>query len=101
MLYEYNITYNPTSHRLHCQGHIINLSVNSFLYVIDSDNLEDDEEQPPQLRQTLKDIKQWRKYRPIGKLHNIVVDIQSSAQKMQEFLNLSQKVRPSRDNKIR
>jgi hypothetical protein len=101
MLYEYNIVYDPKTHRLRCQGHIINLSVNSFLYVTDDENVEGDEEHPTQLNQTLKDIEQWRKYGPIGKLYNIIVDIQSSAQKMQEFLNLSRKNRPSRDNKTR
>jgi hypothetical protein len=51
--------------------------------------------------QTLEDIEEWRKYGPIGKLHNIVVDIQSSPQKIQEFMNMSRKMRPSRDNKTR
>jgi hypothetical protein len=101
MLHEYDITYDPKTHRLRCQGHIINLSVNSFLYVTDSENLEEDEEHPNQLKQTLKDIEHWRKFGPIGKLHNIIVDIQSSAVKMQEFMNLSRQMRPSRDNKTR
>ena len=51
------------------------------------ENLEEDEE-PVKLKQTLKEIEAWRKFGPIGKLHNIVVDIQSSAQKIQEFMVL-------------
>jgi len=47
------------------------------------------EVRPTKLRETLKEIKEWRKYGLIGKLHNIVVDIQSSPQKMQEFMALS------------
>jgi len=62
--------------------------------------LEEDEE-PGKLKQTLKEIDQWRKFGPIGKLHNIVVDIQSSAQRMQEFMALSKQNRPARDNKTR
>ncbi len=54
-----------------------------------------------ELKQTLKEIEEWRKFGPIGKLHNIVVDIQSSAQKMQEFMALSKQNRPARDNKTR
>jgi hypothetical protein len=100
LLHEYDIIYNPITQRLRCQGHIINLSVNSFIYVTDKENLEEDEE-PVKLKQTLKEIEAWRKFGPIGKLHNIVVDIQSSAQKIQEFMVLSKQNRPARDNKTR
>jgi len=58
--------------------------------VTDTEKLEEDMEvRPTKLRETLKEIKEWRKYGLIGKLHNIVVDIQSSPQKMQEFMALS------------
>jgi len=100
LLHEYSIIYDPIAHRIRYQGYIINLSVNSFIYVTDKENLEEEEE-PGKLKQTLKEIDQWRKFGPIGKLHNIVVDIQSSAQKMQEFMVLSKQNRPARDNKTR
>lgn len=68
----------------------------------DKENLEEDNEaQPTKLKETLKEIEEWRKFGPIGKLHNIVVDIQSSPQKMQEFMALSKQNRPARDNKTR
>ena len=102
MLHEYGIQYDPQHYRLRCQGHVLNLSVNSFLYVTNSDILEEeDDDVPGQLKQSLKDIKKWRKFGPIGKLHNIVVDIQSSAIRMQEFLILSRGTRLVRDNKTR
>jgi hypothetical protein len=102
MLHEYGIQYDPQHYRLRCQGHVLNLSVNSFLYVTNSDILEEeDDDVPGQLKQSLKDIKKWRKFGPIGKLHNIVVDIQSSAICMQEFLILLRGTRPVRDNKTR
>jgi hypothetical protein len=44
LLHSYNISYDSTTYRLRCQGHIINLSVNSFLYVTDKENLEEDRE---------------------------------------------------------
>ncbi|OXV05306.1 hypothetical protein Egran_06926, partial [Elaphomyces granulatus] len=97
MLHEYGIQYDSQHHRLRCQGHVLNLSVNSFLYVTDSDYLEEDDDVPGQLKQSLKDIKKWGKFGPIGKLHNIVVDIQSSAIRMQEFLILSRGTRPAKD----
>lgn len=62
---------------------------------------EDKEVQSTKLRETLKEIEDWRKHGPIGKLHNIVVDIQSSPQRMQEFMVLSKQNRPARDNKTR
>ncbi|KAM3549930.1 hypothetical protein ARSEF4850_008599 [Beauveria asiatica] len=33
LLRQYDIRYDPTSHRLRCQGHIINLAAKSFLFV--------------------------------------------------------------------
>jgi hypothetical protein len=69
--------------------------------VTDDENIEDDSDAPSNLKESLFEIKQWRKFGPIGKLHNIVVEIQSSPQRMQEFLVLSKNQRPARDNKTR
>jgi hypothetical protein len=44
LLHEYSIIYDPVTHRIRCQGHIINLSINSFIYVTDKENLEEEEE---------------------------------------------------------
>ena len=101
MLYKHGIQYDAKHHRLRCHGHIINLSVNSFLYVTDDENIEDNYDTPSNLKESLFEIEQWRKFGPIGKLHNIIVDIQSSPQRMQEFMILSKNQRPARDNKTR
>jgi hAT family C-terminal dimerisation region len=101
MLHEHGIIYDAKHHRLRCQGHIINLSVNSFLYVTDNEAIDEKDEDATLLKPSIDEIQQWRKYGPIGKLHNIVVDIQSSPQRMQEFLLLSKNQRPARDNKTR
>ena len=36
----FNIKYDPIARRLRCSGHIINLSVKSFLFVTDNETLE-------------------------------------------------------------
>jgi hypothetical protein len=38
---DHSIKYDHRLHRIWCQGHIINLAVHSFLFVTDSENLED------------------------------------------------------------
>lgn len=104
MLAQYDIFYDSKTHRIRCQGHIINLAVNDFIYVSNTNLLEEEgntKMTQGQLKQSLQEIKEWRSIGPIGKLHNIIVDIQSSAQKMQEFLQMSKNTRPKRDNKTR
>ena len=81
-------------------GHIINLSVNSFLFVTNIEDLEPAQEETT-TNESLESIQSWRKFGPLGKLHNIVVNIQASAQRMQEFCLLSKNRRPARDNKTR
>lgn len=81
-------------------GHIINLSVNSFLFVTNIEDLELAQEETT-TNESLESIQSWRKFGPLGKLHNIVVNIQASAQRMQEFCLLSKNRRPARDNKTR
>jgi hypothetical protein len=46
--------------------------------VTDDENIEDNYDTPSNLKESLFEIEQWRKFGPIGKLHNIIVDIQSS-----------------------
>jgi hypothetical protein len=101
MLQQYGIVYDSKHHRLRCQGHVLNLSINSYLYVTDTKTIEDIDAVPDQLKQSLKDIETWRKFKPIKKLYNIVVDIQSSAIRTQEFMVLSRGVRLIQDNKTR
>jgi hypothetical protein len=48
-----------------------------------------------------QDIEIWRKYGPLGMLHNIIVYLQASPIRMQNFLRLSRGRRPARDNKTR
>ncbi|KAM4055534.1 transposase-like protein [Hirsutella rhossiliensis] len=70
LLRRYDIRYDPKSHRLRCQGHIINLAAKAFLFVTDNEKLKDDE-------------------RDGHNLHNFVVFVQSSVQRRQKFLAIS------------
>jgi hypothetical protein len=100
----FNIKYDPFHHRLRCSGHIINLAVKSFLFVTDNETLEaDDAEEITDrwLKSTIKEIEQWRKKGPLGKLHNFIVFVQKSTQRMQKFLALSHNRHLARDNSTR
>lgn len=102
MLFEnHDISYCPKFHRCRCQGHVLNLSVNSFLFVTDSENLENDELNTREVREQLKLIEKWRVLGPLGMLHNFIVYLQASPQRMQRFLKLSKGRRLARDNKTR
>jgi hypothetical protein len=90
----WHIKYDPKTHRLRCQGHIINLAVQSFLFVTNSENIEEE-------GITLDDIELWRRKGPLGKLHNFVVFIQGSVQREQKFWELSRNRHLARDNSTR
>jgi hypothetical protein len=80
-------------------GHILNLACKAFLFVTDDENLEEDDNSI--LKATLKEIEEWRKKGPLGKLHNFVVFIQRSTQRINKFLALSQNRHLARDNNTR
>ena len=86
----WHIKYAPKTNRLRCQGHIINLAVQSFPFVSNSENIEEE-------GTTLDDIKVWRRKGPLGKLHNFVF-VQGSVQREQKFWELSRNRHLARDN---
>ena len=51
---------------------------NSFLFVTDSENLENDELNTREVREQLKLIEKWRVLGPLGMLHNFIVYLQAS-----------------------
>ena len=99
-LLKLKIKYDVKTHRLRCQGHIINLAVNSFLFVTDSDNPESDDETDNnnKYKVSLEEIEQWRRKGPLGKMHNFVVFIQASVQREQLFWEYSHRLQLVRDN---
>ncbi|OLL26463.1 putative AC transposase [Neolecta irregularis DAH-3] len=100
LLRQFDIRYDPKHHRLRCQGHIINLAVKSFLFVTDNENLEE-EQNMGILQIGLKEIEEWRQDGPLGKLHDFVIFIQRSVQRLGKFLLLSNNHRLTRDNSTR
>jgi hypothetical protein len=75
------VKYNSKLHRLHCQGHVLNLAAQSFLFVTDKESLAEYKyTDSTKYTVSLAEIKRWRQQGPLGKLHNIVVYIQASVQ---------------------
>lgn len=88
------IEWDAGSHRLRCNGHIINLAVQAFLF----GNHPDLSDQDDSIRD---DLKRWRRLGPLGRLHNIVVWVQRTPQRMQNFKNDSNGKSLKRDNSTR
>ncbi len=99
---QWKLNYNAKTHRLRCHGHILNLACQSFLFKTDNESITEIEDDGTRKYNTTKaDITKWRKYGPLGKLHNIVVFIQGSVQREQQFWELSNGLRLARDNSTR
>ena len=78
-----------TGRRVRCLAHIVNLAAKAFLYKTEADafveearRLENEEFDLVAL-QTAQQV--WRKQGPLGKLHNLVVFVRSSATRQEEF----------------
>lgn len=98
-LNDQGVSYDPIQRRLRCNGHVINLAVQAFLFgqtVNDFEFPENNSESPSDA-----ELKQWRKLGPLGKLHNINVWIMGSPQRIQSFLRRSGNLMPRRDNGTR
>ena len=71
-------------------GHIINLIVQAFLFGDDKYDISPD--------LTALESAKWRTKGALGKLHNIIVFVQRSPQRIAESLEYSQGKRLERDN---
>lgn len=93
------VSYNAIQRRLRCNGHVINLAVQAFLFgktVNDFEYLGNETDSPSDTQ-----LNQWRRLGPLGKLHNINVWIMKSPQRVQAFKNMSGGLMPRRDNGTR
>ena len=93
------VPYNAEERRLRCNGHVINLAVQAFLFgkaVNDYEYLENEAESPSDTQ-----LSQWRRLGPLGKLHNINFWIMRSPQRVQAFKKKSGGLMPRRDNGTR
>ena len=92
--------------KLRCNGHIINLSAQSFLFpnLPDKDNIvilhaQINGQLPKEFNNA--QMKIWRKKGPLGKLHNVSVYITMSTQRVDAFKLISGNYRLPRDNSTR
>jgi hypothetical protein len=97
-----NLVWESSQWRLRCLGHIINLAVQAFLFhnVIRMEEMElyDESEESEELGDEMK--QKFRLLGPLGKLHNIIVNIRSSPGRTAEFLKLASRMIPL-DNRTR
>jgi hypothetical protein len=79
-LRDQEVPYNGKQYRLRCNGHIINLAAQSFLFQTADEALEDYKYQNAEIFATPSEseMEEWRKKGPLSKLHNIVVSIKRS-----------------------
>ncbi len=94
-----NIAYDSDHRRLRCNGHIINLVVQAFLFGAE----EDDHEEPNEntISPSEAQLDHWRRRGPLGKLHNIIRWIMITPQRIYTFKELSGGLMPRRDNSTR
>jgi hypothetical protein len=97
-----SIDWNPQHHRLRCNSHITNLAAQAFLFPEnDKEALVAENNTSLLLPPTEQEMAKWRQKGPLGKLHNIVVHIQRSAQRIAQFKTLSAENGLVRDNSTR
>ena len=91
---QYRIDWNVSQNRIRCQGHILNLVVQAYLFTDDEEekdlNLYDREELSNEQRDEKKTKERRNKIRAqmgaMGKLHNLVIHIRASAGRTREFV---------------
>jgi hypothetical protein len=104
LLKEELLEWDSTHWRVRCIGHIINLAIQAFLFhnSIEMEDLEsyDDLEATGQFQNDDETRKKFRLLGPLGKLHNIIVNIRGSTSCIAEFLDLAGRMIPL-DNRTR
>ena len=93
--HEFDVFYDPLPHRLRCFGHVVHLAVMEFLVGKRPPTTD------PYRGPTDQEVEQWRRRGAMGKLHNIVVYITCTPQRLQAFTALSEGLRLRRDNGTR
>lgn len=74
--------------RLRCLGHVINLAAEAFLYGKNPEAFISEVESEYVRTDDIKELEAWRKYGPVGKLHNIVTFIRRTPQRREAFQNI-------------
>ncbi|KAF1739627.1 hypothetical protein CRV24_001563 [Beauveria bassiana] len=89
LLDQYQTSYDAEHHRLRCNGHIINLAAQSFLFGANEETPGDEDDIFSLPTHTELETEQRRRRGALGKLHNIAVYIQRSPQRLAQFRELS------------
>jgi hypothetical protein len=100
---EGDLQWSAKQWRVRCMGHVINLTVQGFLFhnSISPEELESYDELEERDLRDIEEVKQkFRLLGPLGQLHNIIVDIRSSTNRTAEFLALATRMVPL-DNRTR
>jgi len=92
------IKWNAIQHRLRCNGHILNLAIQAFLF--DKKDEIEQREADINLEEEKSRQSRWRQKGPLGKLHNIAVHIRGSPARSKEFKSLAGRGLPL-DNETR
>lgn len=92
------LEYDPEERQLCCNGHVINLSVQSFLFGDSENALQDTGVNPATIEM---EMDEWRKLGPLGKAHNIAVYSRLNPQRIKRFRELSGGLLIQRDNSTR
>ena len=104
-LKEDSIDYDPTLHRLRCNGHIINLAVRSFLHGQENQRaLFKKIEKSEEWKTDDAEMAEWRNLGTLGRVHNVVYFITKTPQRLQTFRKLpgnEDGLSLKRDNKTR
>ena len=86
---------HPVHDHLRCFGHIINLVVKGFLWDEDRTSIiSEANEVYHSPEEELRQLREWRKKGPIGKLHNIITYIRWTPQRLDQFTTVLQSTYP-------
>jgi hypothetical protein len=111
-LSKHSIKYDPIQRQIRCHGHVVNISVQAFLFAKDEEAVEaafksavealavnedsEDLELDHSLANQFKKAAEakWREIGGLGKIHNLVVFIRGSNDRFNRFLRLAGKMIP-------
>lgn len=85
-LLDIGIDFVVNEHRLRCFGHVLNLSVQAFMWGKDTEAFGNEEQGFVDLSIELSALRNWRSKGPLGKLHNVLVHIRRTSQSRDRFL---------------
>ena len=91
------ISFHPQDHRLRRISHIINISDQAYLFGRHPDIESIQRADVP----TEEEFEEFWKLGPPGKLQNINIHVWRSAQRLQKFQKLSDRLKPRREHQIR